>query len=312
MKIIFAGTPVFAARHLATLIDSEHDILAVYTQPDRPAGRGKKLTPSPVKALAMEHDIPVHQPISLKDKIPQQTLAELNADIMVVVAYGLLLPQAVLNAPKHGCINVHASLLPRWRGAAPIQRAIEAGDTTTGITIMQMDRGLDTGDMLLIRECPILPSDTAGDLHDRLINLGPPALLEALDEINQKRSQAQKQDDTLSNYATKIEKAEARINWQAPSHEIARKIRAFNPFPVSFTELKGERIKIHSAHPSTAPASKAPGTVTIEGKDIIVHCGEGSLIIDHLQLPGKKACDAATFLNGFAHLLADEPQLGGA
>ncbi len=302
---------MFAARHLATLIDSEHDILAVYTQPDRPAGRGKKLTPSPVKTLALEHDIPVHQPISLKDSDAQQTLAELNADIMVVVAYGLLLPQAVLNTPKHGCINVHASLLPRWRGAAPIQRAIEAGDTTTGITIMQMDIGLDTGDMLLIRECPILPTDTAGDLHDRLIEIGPPALLEALHDIHEGRGQAQKQDDTLSNYATKIEKTEANINWQTPAHDIAQKIRAFNPFPVSFTELKGERIKIHNAHLSTAPASKPPGTVIIEGKNIIVHCGEGSLIIDQLQLPGKKACDAATFLNGFAHLLADEPQLGG-
>ncbi len=303
---------MFAARHLAALIASEHTICAVYTQPDRPAGRGKKLTPSPVKALALEHNIAVLQPNSLKNSDAQQQLADFNADIMVVVAYGLLLPQAVLDAPKHGCINVHASLLPRWRGAAPIQRAIEAGDTKTGATIMQMDIGLDTGAMLLTSECPILADDTAASLHDRLAELGPPALLNALDNIAKDHCTPQAQDDSLSNYAAKIEKAEALIDWQEPAEQLSRKIRAFNPFPVSFTELRGERLKIHRVKVGAATTNKAPGTVEVQGKNIIVHCGEGSLLIESLQLPGKKACDAATFLNGFAHLLADSPRLGSA
>lgn len=303
---------MFAARHLAALIESEHSICAVYTQPDRPSGRGKKLNPSAVKALATEHHIPVLQPSSLKNSDSQQQLAEFNADIMVVVAYGLLLPQAVLDAPKHGCINVHGSLLPRWRGAAPIQRAIEAGDVKTGVTIMQMDIGLDTGAMLLSAECPISTDDTAASLHDRLAELGPPALLEALSDIAENRRTPKAQDDSLSNYAAKIDKAEAQIQWQEPAEQLVRKIRAFNPFPVSFTELKGERLKIHRAQVNPAPASKAPGTIDVQGKNIIVHCGEGTLLIKSLQLPGKKACDAATFLNGFSQLLADHPRLGSA
>ncbi|MDX1811781.1 MAG: methionyl-tRNA formyltransferase, partial [Gammaproteobacteria bacterium] len=235
MKIIYAGTPEFAAVALRALLKTSHEIIAVYTQPDRPAGRGRKLTPSAVKQVALEHNIPVYQPASLKDESAQQELANLNADIMVVAAYGLLLPKAVLDIPIRGCLNIHGSLLPRWRGAAPIQRAIEAGDAETGITIMQMDVGLDTGDMLLKKSCEITDADTTATLHDKLAELGGAAIVEALDLLEKNALPAEKQDDAQAVYAHKLNKAEAVVNWNESAAIIQRKIRAFNPWPVAQT-----------------------------------------------------------------------------
>ncbi|RKZ96443.1 MAG: methionyl-tRNA formyltransferase, partial [Gammaproteobacteria bacterium] len=235
LKIIFAGTPDFAAVALQSLLDSQHEIIAVYTQPDRPAGRGRKLTASPVKALALEHDIPVYQPVSLKDEAAQQELIELQADIMIVVAYGLILPEIILAAPQYGCLNIHASILPRWRGAAPIQRAILAGDQATGVTIMQMDKGLDTGDMLLINRCAINPGDTASSLHDQLALMGGTAIMQTLADIEAHRLQPQAQDDTQATYAHKLDKQEAQIDWHQDADDIVRKIQAFNSWPVAYT-----------------------------------------------------------------------------
>ena len=298
LNIVFAGTPEFAAHHLKQLINSQHNILAVYSQPDRPAGRGKKLTASPVKQLAADNDIPVYQPISLKKPEAQAELRALNCDVLVVVAYGLLLPKAVLDIPKHGCLNVHGSILPRWRGAAPIQRAIEAGDTVSGITIMQMDVGLDTGDMLLKVECPILPSDTTVDLHDRLCDIGPPALLDTLSQIQQQSLSPETQDDSLSTYAKKIEKSEAAIDWTASAENIDRQIRAFNPFPICFGTIDGERIRIHLARLDATGANSSPGKIHIENNAILVDCSEGRLSLEKIQLPGKKALTVKDFLNG--------------
>ncbi len=299
LKLIFAGTPEFAACHLRALLSSEHEIVAVYTQPDRPAGRGKKLTPSAVKQVALENDIPVYQPVSLKNEDAQKELAALNADAMVVVAYGLLLPKAVLDTPKHGCINVHGSILPRWRGAAPIQRAIEAGDKHSGVTIMQMDVGLDTGDMLLKKECDILPSDTSAILHDRLCEIGPPALIETLAHIAEGTISPEKQNDELSNYARKIDKAEAEINWNEAAETIVRKILAFNPFPTAFSSLNNERIKIHKAHLANTNVQRAPGECMIKDGEVLVQASDGQIAIERIQMPGKKAMDIADFINGF-------------
>lgn len=311
LKIIFAGTPDFAAYHLRALLSTEHQICAVYTQPDRPSGRGKKLTPSPVKKLALEHSIEVKQPASLKDPQSQRELAELDCDIMIVVAYGLLLPKAVLDIPRHGCINVHGSILPRWRGAAPIQRAIEAGDKTSGVTIMQMDVGLDTGDMLLKAECPILEGDSTTDLHDRLCEIGAPALIETLAQIAQGAAQPEKQEDSLSNYARKIEKAEAEIDWSLDAEVISRKIRAFNPFPICFTFFNDERLRIHKATPITSDSTSTstPGYMNILNNNIVVECGAGQLKLEQLQLPGKKAMSTTEFINGSGKLLGDAPEI---
>jgi methionyl-tRNA formyltransferase len=305
LRIIFAGTPEFAAQHLQGLLNADqHDVIAVYTQPDRPAGRGKKLKPSPVKALALQHELPVYQPLSLKGEEAQQELSALNADLMVVVAYGLLLPQPVLDAPRLGCINVHASLLPRWRGAAPIQRSIEAGDKETGVTIMQMDIGLDTGDMLLKARCAINDDDTSASLHDKLIVLGIPALNKGLEQIAAGAAKAEKQDDSLSCYAAKISKEEAQIDWSEPAEVIARKVRAFNPFPVAFSLLSGERIKIQTATAGAAINAR-PGTIGAADRNgIIVGCGEGSLMLQHLQLPGGKALPVDAVMNARAALFA--------
>ena len=309
LRIIFAGTPEFAAIHLQTLVDSEHQVIAAYTQPDRPAGRGKKLTASPVKKLAEAQGIPVYQPKSLKDEEQQQMLRELNADVMIVVAYGLILPQAVLDTPKYGCINVHASLLPRWRGAAPIQRAIEAGDEETGVTIMQMDAGLDTGDMLVIRRCLIEQNETAASLHDKLAELGGPALAETLQYISTQSLQPEQQNDSQTCYANKIEKAEALINWQESAATIHRKVRAFNPFPICYTTLDGDRVKVWGAsvcdqeNPSNQQSAlnqqkAVPGTIIEHEKDnLLVACGEGSLELRQLQLPGGKAMAVKDILN---------------
>lgn len=296
LRIIFAGTPDFAAAHLEALLSSQHQIVAVYTQPDRPAGRGRKLTPSPVKALALEHQLPVYQPKSLKGEEEQAQLRELNADLMVVVAYGLLLPKAVLDAPRLGCINVHGSILPRWRGAAPIQRAIEAGDQISGVTIMQMDIGLDTGDMLLKSSCPIESDDSAATLHDRLIELGCPALVEAVDQLSAGGLNPEAQDDQLATYAHKMNKAEAALDWQSNAQQLANKIRAFNPWPVAFCQLDGERMRVWAAQ--AVEGSGAPGTILQADKNgIQVACGEGALRLKRVQIPGGKPLTADQLLN---------------
>ena len=304
MKIIFAGTPDFAARHLQGILDeAHHQVVAVYTQPDRPSGRGKKLTPSPVKALAERHNIPVYQPLSLRDEQAQLELARLNADIMVVVAYGLILPQVGLDTPRLGCINVHGSILPRWRGAAPIQRAVEAGDATSGVTIMQMDAGLDTGPMLKISECRLADDETSASLYEKLARLGVPALLESLHQLASGTATATAQDDAQSTYATKIDKSEAQIDWRAPASDIARKVRAFNPAPVAFTLLNGERLKIWLANALDQPANGAPGTIAAtSGSGLLVNCGQGQLNITQAQLPGKARMEMAAILNGRAEL----------
>lgn len=303
LRIVFAGTPDFAECHLRALLDDgTHHVVAVYTQPDRPAGRGKKLQASPVKRLAQETGIDVQQPASLKDEAAQARLAQYAADLMVVVAYGLLLPGVVLETPRLGCINVHASLLPRWRGAAPIQRAIEAGDPQTGITIMQMDVGLDTGDMLHKVACPILPSDTAQTLHDRLADLGPSALLETLYRLQSGDSIGEKQDAGQANYANKLTKSEAHIDWQNDAQALERRIRAFNPFPMAYTFHGQERLRIVQAEPRSQAHQAQPGRILEVGDDaILVACGQGStLALKQLQLPGKKAMRVRDILNGAA------------
>ncbi|MGI2179281.1 methionyl-tRNA formyltransferase [Shewanella frigidimarina] len=298
LKIIFAGTPDFAARHLQALIDSEHDVIATYTQPDRPAGRGKKLTASPVKALALEHAIPVFQPASLRNEEAQAELAGLNADIMIVVAYGLILPKVVLDTPRLGCINVHGSILPRWRGAAPIQRALWAGDTETGVTIMQMDIGLDTGDMLLKTHLPIEATDTSASLYEKLAEQGPKALVQALIGLSDGSLKAQKQDETLANYAEKLSKEEARIDWNKSAKQLWQDIRAFNPWPVSYFEHQQSVIKVWQADYSAELCSQAPGTIIAATKQgIEIATADGKLMIKTMQLPNKKPLDVADILN---------------
>lgn len=297
LKIIFAGTPDFAARHLDALLASEHQVVAVFTQPDRPAGRGNKLTPSPVKVLAQSNEIPVFQPTSLRPEESQQLVANLQADIMVVVAYGLILPKAVLDMPRLGCINVHGSLLPRWRGAAPIQRALWAGDSETGVTIMQMDVGLDTGDMLYKLACPVTAEDTSATLYDKLAQLGPQGLLETLSQLADNRAHPEKQDEALANYAEKLSKEEARLNWQLPAMQLERCIRAFNPWPMSFFNIDDQPIKVWQA--SVLPhADKQPGEIIQADKQgIKIATAEGVLNLLQLQPAGKKPMSAQDLLN---------------
>ncbi|MEX9843825.1 methionyl-tRNA formyltransferase [Providencia rettgeri] len=298
LKIIFAGTPDFAAKHLAALLDTRHQIVGVLTRHDKPAGRGKKLTPSPVKVLAEEHQIPVFQPVSLKDSENQQWIKNQNADLMIVVAYGLILPQAVLDIPHLGCLNVHGSLLPRWRGAAPIQRSIWAGDTETGVTIMQMDAGLDTGDMLYKAICPINPSDTSASLYDKLAIIGPEALIHTVEMLSSGQCTAEKQDDSLANYAEKLSKEEARINWQDDAVHIERCIRAFNPWPMSYFMVEEQLIKVWQAEALEEAHDKQPGTIiNADKKGICIATGNGILNITQLQPPGKKAMSAQDILN---------------
>ncbi len=301
LNIIFAGTPEFAALHLQALIDSEHNIVAVYTQPDRPAGRGKKLQASAVKQLAAKHELPVFQPESLKSVDAQQTLASHQADIMLVVAYGLLLPKEVLETPKLGCLNVHGSLLPKWRGAAPIQRSIWAGDTETGVTIMQMDEGLDTGDMLLTQSLPIQSSDTSSSLYEKLAKIGPQALIDTLAQLEQLTAVPQQASDAT--YAKKLSKQEAQIDWQQHAAQLERNIRAFNPWPMAFFVVQDSHVKVHAAKvvESEAETSSQAGDILQADKHgILVATGHQQLLITHLQLPGKKPMSAADVLNGRA------------
>lgn len=304
LRIIFAGTPDFAARHLQALLNSSHQVIAVYTQPDRPAGRGQQLQQSAVKQLALTHQLPVYQPKSLKKAEAQQQLAELNADVMIVVAYGLILPQPVLDTPRLGCINVHGSLLPRWRGAAPIQRAIWAGDTTTGVTIMQMDQGLDTGAMLSKISCDIRDSDTSASLYETLAHLGPEALLQVLNDLQQLQQQAQPQDDADACYAEKLHKDEALLDFRKPARTLDREIRAFNPWPVSYLALSKGNVKIWQATAESSTLPREPGTILSADKTgICIACAEGCLRITQLQPPGKKVMTAQDFLNGRADWL---------
>lgn len=309
LKIIFAGTPDFAAQHLDALIKSEHQVIAVYSQPDRPAGRGKKLKASEVKQLALAHDIPVYQPENFKSDDAKQQLADLNADIMVVVAYGLLLPKAVLDTPKLGCINVHGSILPRWRGAAPIQRAIWAGDAETGVTIMQMDEGLDTGNMISIATCPIEATDTSATLYSKLAELGPTALIDTLATIADGTANAEKQNDELANYAKKLSKDEANIDWQMSAQQIERNIRAFNPWPICFTQMQGNIVKVYAAELSDG-TGRAGEVLAADKSGVTVATGDGALKITQLQPQGKKPMSAQDFLNGRADWVAVGSILG--
>lgn len=299
MRIIYAGTPDFAVPALRQLLDSEHQVVAVYTQPDRPAGRGKKLRASPVKQVALERGIPVYQPQSLKHPDDQQVLQALDADVMIVAAYGLLLPEEVLKMPRLGCINIHASLLPRWRGAAPIHRAILAGDEQTGITIMQMAKGLDTGDLLLTRALAISPSDTSASLHDALAELGASSMMEVLKAMADQKMTGQPQDDALAIYAHKLKKTEAPINWRDSAQQIDRQIRAFNPWPVAQTDSELGVLRIWSAALADEAVSGATGQVVKEDKHrgLLVQTGQGGLWLQRLQLPGGKPLDAPAFLN---------------
>lgn len=298
LRIIFAGTPDFAARHLDALLSSEHQVVGVFTQPDRPAGRGKKLMPSPVKVLAEEKGLPVFQPASLRQPENQQLIAELNADVMVVVAYGLILPKTVLAMPRLGCINVHGSLLPRWRGAAPIQRSLWAGDTETGVTIMQMDVGLDTGDMLYKLACPITAQDTSATLYAKLAELGPQGLLATLQQLAQGTAQPQVQDEALVTYAEKLSKEEARLDWSLSAAQLERCIRAFNPWPMSWFMIDEQPVKIWQASAIPSVTGAEPGTIVDASKaGIQVATVDGILNLESLQPAGKKAMSAQDLLN---------------
>jgi methionyl-tRNA formyltransferase len=298
-KIIYAGTPDFAVEGLKQIIDNtDYDVIAVYTQPDRPAGRGRKLTASPVKACALAHDIPVYQPSSLKSKDEQTFFASLDADLLVVTAYGLILPKAILDAPKYGCINIHASLLPRWRGAAPIQRSILAGDAETGITIMNMDIGLDTGDMLLKQSCKIGATQTASDLHDELMALGGKALLKVLPTIFDGSVVAEKQNDELALYAKKLNKAEAKINWLDDAPYIVRMVNAFNSWPVAQTTMDEKVIRIWKAEQLDETSNAKSGSVIRYSKDgIVVATGKGVVNIVEMQMPGKRKMAVSDIVN---------------
>ncbi len=300
MRIVFAGTPEFSVPTLARLADSAHEVLAVYSQPDRPAGRGRQLRASPVKRKALELNLPVLQPSSLRDEHAAEQLAALRPDVFVVVAYGLLLPQRILDIPRLGCINIHASLLPRWRGAAPIQRAIEAGDAQSGVCIMAMEAGLDTGPVYATVTTPLADDETGGSLHDRLSEMGAQALLDALPQIASGELIPQPQDDEAATYAHRLSKQEGRIDWALPAQVLSQRIRAFNPWPVAYAQYQGTRIRLWNASvsPMSAPAEASPGKVLAASADgIDVATGEGVLRVLQLQLPGKRTLPAGEFLN---------------
>lgn len=300
-SIVFAGTPEFSAQHLSALLEADIAISAVYSQPDRPAGRGKKLQASPVKQVAQAHNIAIYQPLNFKSEEDIAALAALKPDLMIVVAYGLLLPQAVLDIPRLGCINVHASLLPRWRGAAPIERAIEAGDSESGVTIMQMDKGLDTGDMLSKLTVAIDHDDTGDSLREKLAHAGTAALIDTVKTLMHTTLSGEKQNHELANYAHKLSKDEARIDWQESSATLDKKIRAFNSANVCFSQYNGERCRIWQAKPQELHHQKTPGTIlAINKQGLLVACGENALLLTELQLPNAKKMAFADILNGRA------------
>jgi methionyl-tRNA formyltransferase len=297
LTVVFAGTPEFSVPAFEAIAASHHRLVAVYTQPDRRSGRGLRLEESPVKKAARERGLPVEQPATLKDPAAIERLAAYRADVMVVVAYGLLLPQAVLDLPRLGCINIHASLLPRWRGAAPIQRALLAGDAETGVTIMRMEAGLDTGPMLSSRKIPIGPGETGGSLHDRLAALGAAMIVAALDSIESGSAMFQPQDEAGATYARKLSKAEALIDWAQPAEFLDRQVRAFDPWPVAETRLDGQQLRIWAAHPARAVTRAPPGTIlSADGDGITVMCGREALVIERLQRPGRRVVSAREFL----------------
>jgi methionyl-tRNA formyltransferase len=305
LRLAFAGTPELASTVLKSLLDAkQHTIEVVLTQPDRPAGRGRKLKQSEVKQVALEHDIPVFQP-EKSSELKAEYLE--NCDLMLVVAYGLLIKPKILAKPKLGCINIHTSLLPRWRGAAPIQRAIEAGDEQTGITFMQMDAGLDTGDILKQVTCPIEQSDTGGSLHDRLADIAAENINDFLTKVANQEIVAVKQDETHSNYANKISKQEAKIDWSRPAKEIEKKIRAFNPFPVTHTQINDLNIRIWDAEVKTGSENDKPGTILNNKSSLDIATGENILSITKLQSAGKRAMTAKEFLNGHADFFDSNP-----
>ncbi|SJZ93676.1 methionyl-tRNA formyltransferase [Novilysobacter spongiicola] len=305
MRIVFAGTPEFAVPSLRAAA-MRGEIVAVYTQPDRPAGRGRGLAPSPVKREALKQGFEVRQPENFRSREAREALAALEPDVMVVVAYGLILPQSVLDIPAHGCWNVHASLLPRWRGAAPVQRAIQAGDRETGVCLMQMEKGLDTGPVLLSQSIPIAVHETGGQLHDRLADLGAQVLADGLGLLRAGiLPVAKPQPDDGVTYAHKLDKAEAALDWSRPAPELANKVRAFNPWPIAEATLAGERVRVHGAIAVDAVAGSTPGTILATGREgIDVACGEGALRIRVLQRAGGRAITAADYLNGRRELLA--------
>ena len=305
LRLAFAGTPELACEVLKSLIDAgEHSIEVVLTQPDRPAGRGRKLKQSEVKQTAVEYDIPVLQP-EKSSELKKEYL--LNCDLMLVVAYGLLIKPEILNTPKFGCINIHTSILPRWRGAAPIQRAVEAGDTETGITFMQMDEGLDTGDILEQIGCPIEQHDTGGSLHDRLADIAAKNINRLLTKIANKEISPIKQEEINSNYANKISKQEAKIDWSRPAVELERKIRAFNPFPVTHTQINDLNVRVWEAEVKTGLVKDKPGTILKNKTSLDIVTGENVLAITKLQLAGKRAMTAKDFLNGHAGFFNSNP-----
>lgn len=305
LRIIFAGTPSFAAAHLSAIIQSQHDILAVYTQPDKPSGRGRKLLSSPVKQIAQSNDLTLHQPSSLRNPNEHLSLAKLNADVMVVVAYGLILPKEILDIPKYGCINVHASLLPRWRGAAPIERALLAGDRVSGVTIMQMNEGLDEGDMLVKSEVIIEDYDSRDDLEAKLLLAGEKSLIYTLDNFKELRTSAVKQDSALSCYATKLKKSEFLIDWHSTAEFIHRQVRAgVGRFP-AFTFLEGERLRILHSEINNTNTNHKPGTIIKSDKDsFLVQCCSSALKVEVLQLPGKSAVTFRDLINSRPDLFA--------
>jgi len=309
MDIVFAGTPAFAVPSLAALLDASHSILAVYTQPDRPAGRGRKHTPSPIKQYATTHVLDCHQPAKLDQALDQ--LRRWQPDVMVVIAYGQILPASILAIPRYGCLNVHASLLPRWRGAAPIPRAIEAGDSETGISIIQMDAGLDTGAVLAQTSTPIYSSDTAQTLHDRLAELGAQALVATLEQLACGEIHPRPQDEARACYAHKLAKGEAPIDWSQPAQVLHRKIRAFNPWPVATTRFRDRILRLWEIgdEPDTTTTNMPPGTVVVaDSGGIRVQTGRGILVLTRLQAPGGHPLSARDFLNG--HRLVAGDRLG--